>query len=152
VTHSIFDDRIAGLAFMLDLPEEFVRRLVALFQEVGEYHQIPEGTVLFAEDDSGSEAGYVLVSGSVRVERGDEFRQKVAAPALLGEMRQFHIEGRECRSATVRATGDIEVFRFEWPSFYAGLTGIADEGELEMVRESIKRTAWMHYLEQEGDI
>jgi CRP-like cAMP-binding protein len=135
---------IRELPFMLDLSESVQERVQRAIMEVSESLDIPSGRVLFREGDTAPNDGYVLLRGSVRVEKSASPETTAYAPALLGELQQFHPEHR--RGATVTALEELDVLRFDWPRLDAALASRLDNAEQGQVREALRRYGWLHFL------
>jgi CRP-like cAMP-binding protein len=145
-------DRIADLSFLLDLDPALTEHVIQAFIDVGEPARLQQNASLLSEGDAGSDVGYIVLQGLVAVERSDGFRKTMPAPALLGEMKQFHFNTKEERTATVQAATDLQVLRFEWESFYEKLEACTTEEEREAFRVALRDYAWMHFLELEQEL
>lgn len=146
------DREIGGLPFMLELDDYLRARVVAVVRKVSERKQISGGTLLFSQDDTTSDDGYIVFAGNVLIETPDGTVKTVIPTALLGEMKQFDFDGQHHRMADVRAEDDIEVLHFSWKKLYESLAGVASSEEVEQFRDALRRYAWMHYMDIQGEL
>jgi CRP-like cAMP-binding protein len=146
------DGRIEHLSLMLDLDEEVQRQFIAALKDVGRIAAVNSGCTLFDEGDSDSDDGYVVLRGSLLIESSSGFNNTLFAPVLVGEMKQFAFGDDEARRASVTAAADLEVMAFEWPKLYAALEKSLEAEQLNAFKEALRRYAWMHYLELEGEL
>jgi CRP-like cAMP-binding protein len=149
---SAIEKQIGQLALMLEFNDEMRDRVAEVFCAASTQEQIPAGTQLFAEGDEVSNDGYVLLKGTVTVERSSGFRKQVHPPELLGEMKQFEFEGPAERAATATAAEDVEVLHFNWDTFYERLKGRIYGREKDVFNDALQRYAWMHFLEIEEEL
>ncbi len=147
-----FDDQIAQLSMMLEFSQRLQERIVAILRRISTYIHVEIGEPLFVEGDDATNDGCVLVRGAVHITKSDGFKTTVEAPALLGDMKQFHFEAEGGRIADVRAVGDVSVLRFDWDAFYAALAENTTPDEMRLVKDTVQSHAWMHYLEIEDEL
>jgi len=152
MTDHPLDGRIEGLSLMLDLDSEIQQGLIASLKDVGRIAGMNKGDQLFGEGDSTNDDGYVVLSGSLIVEGSGGFQNVLSAPVLVGEMKQFAFGGEETRVANVTAAADLEVLRFDWTALYESLGTHVNADQLEAFRCALRRYAWMHFLELEGEL
>jgi CRP-like cAMP-binding protein len=152
MTDHPLDGRIERLSLMLDLDTEIQQGLIASLKEVGRVAGMNKGDQLFGEGESTDDDGYVVISGSLIVEGSSGFRNVMSAPSLVGEMKQFAFGGDETRVANVTAAEDLEVLHFDWNALYESLGTHVNADELEAFRCALRRYAWMHFLELEGEL
>ena len=135
---------IQGLPFMSALPADAQQHVITAFIDTSELTRIEEGNELFREGDQTSNDGYVLLSGSIIVQKSYTNDAKAAAPALVGEVKQFNPKSE--RTATVRALEDLETLRFNWDAFYGALENCLHPQEIKMLRKALLDYAWQHIL------
>ncbi len=109
-------EQLMGLLLLEGMPEDMKRRVGEVFLSVSDEALLEYDEELMHEGYLAFESGYVLASGTVRIERGGETLSDLEAPALLGEMSQF--KSSDTRSATVRALGPVAALHFHWEDFY----------------------------------
>ena len=97
-------DVLAGLAIFANLHPRSIQAISALAVEVSE----PAGTVLMREGEP-ADSFYVIVTGTVRIERGGQLLRSLSRGAFLGEVGL--VDGGE-RSATATCTTDSKFIRF----------------------------------------
>ncbi|MFP4502243.1 MAG: cyclic nucleotide-binding domain-containing protein [Candidatus Hydrogenedentota bacterium] len=107
---------VASLPLFDAMPPALRNRAAAALSAVSQEVAFAQGEALIEEGALSASAGYVLLDGRVEVTRAGMEAVTVPAPALLGEMQQFHPLGQ--RTATVRATGPVQALRFPWQAFY----------------------------------
>ncbi len=147
------EDRIKDLSVLLELPDHLRDRVAATLLRVSTFSNLDPETTLYEEGDRSSNDGYVLLNGEVTVRKSDGFATTVQAPALLGEMQQFHLEDDWRRIATVIAGENVSVLYFDWSAFYDALVeGDLTADEVAFVRDVLRSQAWMHYLEIDDEI
>jgi CRP-like cAMP-binding protein len=144
--------RIQNISFMLGFSEALQHRLILSFRAVGQIEHLQKGSRLFAEGERASNHGYILLEGRLTVTRADGFETLVEAPELLGEMKQFQLEGSDERTANVHAVEDSVALRFNWDRLYAALGEHLSPAEVEQFRKAIQTHAWFHFLEIEDEI
>lgn len=135
---------LCGLPFMLDMPESLKQQVGQVFLEVSELESIEADTVLFREGDKNNQDGYIVLSGSVQVEKSYAKECTAMAPVLLGEVKQFN--PRSERTATVRAREDLDALHFDWNAFYAAIDERLDDMDQEVLRTALLNYAWLHLL------
>jgi len=152
MTDHPLDGRIEGLSLMLDLDVGVQQGLIAALKDVGRIAGMNKGDQLFSEGENSADEGYVVLRGSLTIESSAGFSNTLFAPILVGEMKQFAFGDEETRVANVTAAADLEVLRFDWNAFYASLATQLSETQLEEFRCALRRYAWMHFLELEGEL
>jgi len=146
------EDQVKRLSVLLELPDRLRDRVAATLLRVSAFLNLDPDTPLYEEGDQSTDDGYVLLSGEATVRKSDGFTATVPAPAILGEMQQFHLEGDSCRIATVIAGRDVSVLHFDWQNLYNTLAAELTHDELNLVRDVLRSQAWMHYLEIDDEI
>lgn len=152
MTDHPLDDRIEGLSLMLDLDAGIQRALLATLKDVGCIGATNKGDQLYCEGETSANEGYVVLKGSLLIESKTGFSSTLFAPVLVGEMKQFSFGDDDARAASVTASVDLEVLRFDWDAFYKSLGAQLSEAQLEEFRCALRRYAWMHFLELEGEL
>lgn len=145
-------EQVGQLSVMLELPQHLRIQVESAFLTVASHRSVAAGDILFTQDDANPDEGCVLLSGGVEVISRGGFSTIVEAPALLGEMRQFHIDQMPGRTANVRALDNLSVLRFDWASFYEALARLASKDDVQVVRAALQRQAWLHYLENVDEL
>jgi hypothetical protein len=146
------EDRVKDLSVLLELPDLLRNRVATTLLRVSTFSNLDSGTALYKEGDRSTDDGYVLLNGDVAINRSDGFATTLQAPAILGEMQQFHLANNACRIATVIAGRDVSVLHFAWDDLYNTLAGELTHDELNLVRDVLRSQAWMHYLEIDDEI
>jgi len=135
---------LASLPFMGGLPKGVAKRFAEILIEAAERTTLADGTQLFAEGEHEPDLGYVLLSGNVHVEKSYASDSIASAPALLGEIKQFTPASE--RTATVRASGDVDVLQFRWDELNAAIDVALREPERKILRKALLDYAWKHVL------
>jgi CRP-like cAMP-binding protein len=135
---------LRGLALAKLLPREMRERVMMAFLATGEAKRCQPGATLFKEGDASSDMGYVLLRGTVSIEKQGNTPVCCEAPEILGEMQQFNPLHE--RTASVRAGADVTVFAFSWHEFFAAAETILSREETERLREELGGLAWRHFV------
>jgi len=117
--------------------------LSTLLQEISEVRRLRKGHRMTREGSRGRNRGFILLTGSVRIQKSDVPDSKARAPELLGEVMQFN--PKKMRIASVFAHEDCLVMRFMWDDFWDAVARYFDPDEQTKVRESLERRAWEHF-------
>ena len=80
---------------------------------------LPQGAVLFQQQEPQGGTGYVLLEGEIAFARAGQPFGQVFAPALVGSATDF--DPRRTWSATAAASATISLMKFEWPELEAYL-------------------------------
>jgi len=136
--------QLMALPFLNALPKSLATRYVDHLEDAGVHTQLDDGVELFSEGDHSPNYGYVLLKGSVSVKKSYADDAQASAPALLGEIKQFNPNSE--RTATVCASGSLEVLRFRWVELTATLEAALSEAECELLRKALLDYAWDHVL------
>ena len=91
----------------------------------------------------GPGAGFVLLQGTVEVQKEGAPGITLPAPALLGEMQQFN--SQSLRTATVLAKGECIARKFSWQELYRQAKQDLDASEQAMLIDSIERVVWERF-------
>ncbi len=146
------EDQVKRLSVLLELADPLRERVAATLLRISTFSNMEPGDVLYTEGDARAGDGFVLLQGEVTVRKSDGFEARVQAPALLGEMQQFHLEDEEKRFASVIAGQNVAVLHFDWQTFYQALETDISPDDQAHVRDALRNQAWMHYLEIDDEI
>lgn len=146
------EDQVKRLSVLLELADPLRERVAATLLRISTFSNMEPGDVLYTEGDARAGDGFVLLQGEVTVRKSDGFEARVQAPALLGEMQQFHLEDEEKRFASVIAGQNVAVLHFDWQGFYTALEADISPDDQAHVRDALRNQAWMHYLEIDDEI
>lgn len=152
MTDHPLDGRIENLSLMLDLDPGIQQAFTTALKDVGRIAGVNKDDLLFSEGETSADEGYVVLKGSLAVESSSGFSNTLYAPVLVGEMKQFAFGDEDARTANVSALADLEVLRFDWNAFYESLGAQLGETKLAEFRDALRRYAWMHFLELEGEL
>lgn len=108
--------RLTSLSLLNGMPDAAKTHIAEVFFEVSEEIDLEDGEIVMQEGHLAFESGYILLEGTVDVEKEGKLLTEVAAPALLGEMAQF--KSCDMRTATVRAKGPASALFFQWGAFH----------------------------------
>jgi CRP-like cAMP-binding protein len=136
--------QLKDLRVLEDLPAAMRSRVMMVFLLVSEDHILRHRSTLFTQDEQIDETGYVLLEGSVTIQKQDGETVTCSGPELLGEMQMLN--PRHTRTATVIAASDVKVLEFNWRSFFQIAEGLFDTDELEALREGLSNLAWKHFI------
>jgi len=136
-------DTIAGVPIIDRFSGPVRETLIALMLEISEVRRLRKGHRMTREGSRGRNRGFVLLEGSVRIQKSETPDAKVRAPELLGEVMQFN--PKRLRVATVVAHEDCLVLRFMWDDFWGAVARYFAPGEQAEVRDALERRAWEHF-------
>lgn len=151
MTDHPLDGRIENLSLMLDLDPKVQQAFIASLKDVGRIAGVNKGRHLFSQGEPAADEGYIVIKGTLTIENDSGFKNTLYAPVLVGEMKQFAF-GDESRSADVLAEADLEVLRFDWSALYASMDAKLTDAHMTAFRAALRRYAWMHFLELEGEL
>jgi len=114
-----------------------------VFLAVSEDHTLRRGSRLFTEDEQSDEVGYVLLDGSVTIQRQDGESVTCSGPELLGEIQMLN--PKHTRTATVIVGNDVKVLKFNWRNFFQIAEDLFDPDDLVALREALANLAWKHF-------
>ena len=146
------DREIAGLPFMLELDDYLRSRAVSAIRATAARAHLPAGTLLFTTSDTTCNDGYVLVAGNVSIETTEGRTKTVVPTAILGEMGQFDFDPMHQRAATVHAEEALEVLHFAWSRLYENMATTCAPDEIQEFRTALRRYAWLHYMDNQGEL
>ena len=135
--------QILRISLFDGLPELLGMHAVNVLSRICSASTMRKQTILFTEGEAVSDVGYILLRGEVLVGKKGSPDLTVAAPELLGEMKQFSPVGQ--RTATVEASTEIEVLEFKWSDFHKDVAEHLDEGQQKKLAQAIENYAWQHF-------
>ncbi len=135
--------QLEELRLLNNLPVAMRSRVVMVFLAVSQDETLRCGSRLFTANEHRDEAGYVLLDGSVTVQKQEGDTITCSAPELLGEMQMLN--PRQTRTATVIAGSDVKVLKFNWRSFFQTAECLFSPNELTDLREALANLAWEHF-------
>lgn len=138
-------NRLSQLSLVKSVPATMRPRVVMVLLGVGQEGKANKGFVLFRQGDEHDDTAYVLVSGSVTVEKEDAPSVEVQSPHLLGEMIQY--SPLKERSATVTSSTQVRLLRFTWNGFFQTAGDIFSPEEMDHLKQAIEEVAWGHVVE-----
>ena len=136
-------EAIVQVPFVAEFSQSERETLAALFLEISEMRRLRKGHRMTREGSRGRDRGFILLTGSVRIQKSDTPDSKSQGPEMLGEVMQFN--PKKMRVATVIAHEDCLVLRFMWNDFWEALSRYFEAEEQTKVREALERRAWEHF-------
>ena len=136
---------VLEVPFVTEFERPVRETLASLLQEVSEVRRLRKGHRMTREGSRGRNRGFILISGSVRIQKADVPDIKARAPELLGEVMQFN--PKKMRTATVTAHEDCVVLRFMWDDFWDAVGRYFPEEDQTKVRSRLEQRAWEHFTE-----
>ena len=136
-------EAIIRVPFVAEFSPSERETLASLFQEISEVRRLRKGHRMTREGSRGRDRGFILLTGTVRIQKADMPDSKGHAPELLGEVRQFN--PKKTRIATVIETEDCPMLRLRWNDFWEALARYFEADEQTKVREALERRAWEHF-------
>ncbi len=134
-------ERILNTPVVQSMPEKIRTRFCMALLWVSESQEVTLGEHLFLKGDQESDAGCILLLGSVEIYRQDGTHPvTVQAPDILGEMHLFSPGGQ--RTATVEVSSRGSVLRFEWQTLAKTAAHFLSKEEMATVNEILKKCAW----------
>ena len=137
--------RLAQLSIVKNVPAVMRPRVAMVLLGIGQEGKANPGFVLFTQGDPYDDTAYILLQGSVTVEKGDSPSVEVSAPHLLGEMVQFSPVKE--RSATVTSSTSVRLLRFTWIAFFSTAEQLFNPEELDHLKQALEGVAWGHVVE-----
>ncbi len=132
--------RVLSLPLLRGLPDDARERVARVFLDTSERWDLADGETLMQQGHLGFDSGYVLIEGSVEIQRQTGGPVVLPAPTLLGEMSQFKF--CDTRTATVCAKGDASVLQFQWEDFYDMAREALPESGYNALMEAIEQLVW----------
>jgi CRP-like cAMP-binding protein len=136
-------DRIGHIPVVHELPEDIRQRFAMILLGLGHEVTATDGQVLFEEGQGDDDVAYVMLEGTLLVEKSEVPALLVNAPELLGEVVKFSPLAR--RSATVTAQGDVKLLKFYWTPFFHAMDQVFNPDERLDVRHALEDIAWGHF-------
>jgi hypothetical protein len=136
-------NRIGALDIVRGIPAEVRPRVVLLFLGIGSEQERPDGVVLFERGAANDGSAYILLEGSLEVEKPQTPPIPVEAPHLIGELAQ--LDKKKQRGATGTVKGGATLLHFTWSAFGEAAQSVLTNAEVQAVRESIENLAWEHF-------
>jgi hypothetical protein len=118
-------------------------KVTDVIMDIGVVRRVAEGQTMTKEHRPGKNRGFVLLKGSINIEKDDAPPSVCRPPELLGEVMQFNPKGQ--RTATLTAIDECWVIRFQWNEFWTALMTNFSEAEVAKVRETLEDRAWEHF-------
>ncbi|MCC6486004.1 MAG: cyclic nucleotide-binding domain-containing protein [Candidatus Hydrogenedentes bacterium] len=87
--------------------------------------------------------GYILLKGSVAIRKASGELHSEDAPELIGEIIQYNPS--HSRAATVVASADCVVMRFDWDDFWKKCGETLTQDEVQHVKSAVESFAWEHF-------
>lgn len=135
---------IGNIKFMQELPEQLREKAIDLFEQASEQRSVPKDAVFIHAQEQTQNKGFLLLKGSVSIQKPDAPEVTCTAPELLGEMMQ--LTPAKVRTATVSAAEDCVVMRFDWADLWAKAGVLLTPEEQAQLDEAIKSLAWDHLV------
>jgi len=138
-------NQLGSLDVVRGIPAETRPRVVLIFLGIGSEQERKDGEVLFERGAANDGSAYILLEGSLEVEKPDAPSIGIEAPHLIGELAQ--LDKKQQRGATVTVKGSAVLLHFTWSAFAAAAKSVLPPAEVQAVRESLERLAWEHISE-----
>ena len=135
-------NQLGALDVIRGIPAEMRPRVVLLFLGIGSEQHRKAGEVLFQRGAANDGSAYILLQGTLEIEKPDSPPLGIDAPHLIGELAQ--IDKKQQRGATVTVTEEAILLHFTWAAFSAAAKSVLTNNESQAVRESLERLAWEH--------
>ena len=136
-------EKLSGLPFLQGLPDDAKEKICAVIEGVSEETTASSGGELLQEGHLAFASGYILLEGTVSVEREGLDSLELTAPRLLGEMSQFIQD--DARTATIRAITDASFLKFSWDDFYERSEKDLSKEENAALIQAIEMIVWDRY-------
>ena len=133
---------IQDLSIVRDAPETLRPKIIRLLTQVGKLVQIPAGRKLFTQGEESGATAYILLLGTVIVDKSDSPQIEVVGPELLGEIARLSTSGK--RTATVTTADDATLVKFDWDDFNEELNRSFTPEERKFVHGALDSLAWEH--------
>ena len=135
--------RITGLEFLSQLPENARESVAEVFLNVADVLHFDDGESIITEGYLSFDTGYILLEGSVEIEGHDREALELKAPALLGEMAQF--KTADTRTANVRAKGSAVAAQFYWEDLYRAAEKDLPAEAQAAFRDAVEHQTWERF-------
>jgi hypothetical protein len=113
--------------------------------EVSSPISVREGDTIISIGDQNTDKGYLLISGDYSVEKEGSPELVKPAPELLGEMGRLNPTQK--RTATIRASTEVQMLTFSWSQMNAALEKRLSESEFQQLTDGLQQYAWGHFAE-----
>jgi CRP-like cAMP-binding protein len=133
------------IAMTMSVSEKINTAWIDSMVEVSSPVSVREGDTIISLGDQNTDKGYLLISGEYSVEKEGAPELVKPAPELLGEMGRLNPTQK--RTATVRASTNVEMLTFSWGQMNAALEKRLSESEFQQLTEGLQQYAWGHFAE-----
>lgn len=137
--------RISDIPLMFQMDSGLASKLATILIDISSEGTAAEGDVLFTRGEATSSNAIILLEGEVSVEKEGFPPLTAISPELMGEMAQLNPSKQ--RTATVTATTELQLLRFQWSDFKEAIQRVLSGAELEKVSAAIQEYAWQHFTE-----
>lgn len=131
---------LARLPFLRKLSDTTQERVRVLLDDISEKTTVAEGETLLQEGSLVFASGYILLKGTIQIEREGLALIELDAPIVLGEISRFSQD--DLRTATVRATSNGRLLRFSWDDLYEHAEKELSEENNKAFLRAIERVVW----------
>ena len=138
-----YRDAFLKLGFMAELTHQLRQDTVEVLIQVGKLRSVPKGGLWIREGEHTTNKGYVLLQGTVCIQKSGHPDIECEAPELLGEMMQFN--PAHSRTATIKAMTDCIVMRFIWDDFWDASKQYFSSSDQEELKNAVESCAWSHF-------
>lgn len=135
----------SNIPFSASLPDKVNMAWADTLSAVGSPSTISSGADIIELDDKDTTKGFLVVSGSFSILKGDAYPIIKDVPELLGEMSRFN--PNHTRTAQVRAETDVSVISFDWDEVFDRLNVYLTEDELSALNHAFEQYAWEHFTD-----
>jgi len=131
---------LAGLTFLGKLPDKAQEAVCGILNDISSESSVEEGENLLREGHLGFGSGYILIEGTVELDRPGLDSLTLDAPALLGEISRFSKD--DVRTATVDARSNLRLLRLSWDTLYERAEEALSEEEYKIFRNAVEAVVW----------
>ena len=136
-------EKLSSLPFLRGLPDATKEKISAIIESISEETTASAGEELIQEGHLAFASGYILLDGTVSIEREGLDSIELSAPRLFGEMSQFIQD--DSRTATIRAATDASFLKFSWDDLYARAGKELSKEENAAFARAIEKVVWDRY-------
>lgn len=136
---------ILDMPFMPRLPQSLRETVIDIFEVVSEAQTFSPGESLFREGQYTPDDGFVVLSGTIAVNKANAAEMHLDAPILLGEMKQFN--PASTRTANVDAVSGVYALRFSWDDFNEQWLVRLKSDEIDVFQEALEEFAYDRFAE-----
>ena len=137
---ALFKEAILELQVMKSFTKPLREDFAKLMMRVGERMEVPIGETWLHEGEKSPNDGYVLVHGTVSVEREGKLIRECGAPELLGEVMQFNPDAK--RTASITAVQTCQLLHFSWETLWDDAEKSFSQKDFNALRDMIEFYAW----------